>query len=146
MRKKEISYYKRKAQNLEHAKRTEAIYEKQPRSSTQTLTQLKNLSGQVLEYGGQVDRSTATDTVAVVALSQDTMDSADLVSTKIESTRLIDHVESTPTGQTPEEHRHSSNWLISPRLSNLLGTAGRHATNATLPCPSLYRLYRDRTF
>ena len=28
---------------------------------------------------------------------------------------------------------------------NLQGTAGRHATNGTSPCPSLYRLYHDRT-
>lgn len=40
-------------------------------------SQLENLSGEVLEDGSQVDGSTGTDTLGVVALAQETVDTAD---------------------------------------------------------------------
>jgi len=39
-------------------------------------SQLKNFSGEVLEDGSQVDGSTGTDTLSIVALSQKTVDTA----------------------------------------------------------------------
>lgn len=46
---------------------------------TRSVTgQLENLSGQVLQHGGQVDRGTGTNTLAVGALSQQTVDTTDL--------------------------------------------------------------------
>jgi len=38
---------------------------------------LQNFSRKVFEHGGEVDRSTRTDTLSVVALSQETVDTAD---------------------------------------------------------------------
>ena len=38
---------------------------------------LENLSGEVLEDGSQVDGSTGTDTLGVVALAEETVDTAD---------------------------------------------------------------------
>ena len=40
-------------------------------------SQLENLSSQVLEDGSEVDGGTSTDTLSVVALLQETMDTAD---------------------------------------------------------------------
>ena len=40
-------------------------------------SQLENLSSEVLEDGGQVDGGTGTDTLGVVALAEQTMDTAD---------------------------------------------------------------------
>lgn len=39
--------------------------------------QLENFSGEVLENGGEVDGSTGTDTLCVVALPQETVDATD---------------------------------------------------------------------
>jgi hypothetical protein len=39
--------------------------------------QLENLSSEVLEDGGQVDGSTGTDTLSVVALAEQTVDTTD---------------------------------------------------------------------
>ena len=40
-------------------------------------SQLENLSSEVLENGGEVDGSTGTDTLSVVALAEQTVDTAD---------------------------------------------------------------------
>jgi len=40
-------------------------------------SQLENLGGEVLEDGGQVDGGTGTDTLGVVALAEQTVDTAD---------------------------------------------------------------------
>lgn len=40
-------------------------------------SQLENLGGEVLEDSSQVDRGTGTDTLGVVALTQETVDTAD---------------------------------------------------------------------
>lgn len=40
-------------------------------------SQLEDLSGEVLEDGGQVDGGTGTDTLGVVALAEQTVDTAD---------------------------------------------------------------------
>lgn len=40
-------------------------------------SQLKNLGSEVLKDGGQVDGSTGTDTLSVVALAEKTVDTAD---------------------------------------------------------------------
>ena len=39
--------------------------------------QLEDLSGEVLENGGEVDRSTGTNTLSVVALAQETVNTTD---------------------------------------------------------------------
>jgi hypothetical protein len=39
--------------------------------------QLEDFSSQILEDGGEVDRSTSTDTLSVVALAEETVDTTD---------------------------------------------------------------------
>lgn len=39
--------------------------------------QLKNLSGEVLEDGGQVDGGASTDTLSIVSFTEQTMDTSD---------------------------------------------------------------------
>jgi hypothetical protein len=40
-------------------------------------SQLEDFSGEILENGGEVDRGTGTDTLSIVALAEETVDTAD---------------------------------------------------------------------
>lgn len=61
-------------------------------------SQLKNLSSEVLKDGGQVDGGTGTDTLSVVALAEETVDTAD-------------GERQTSLGGTTVECRVSSCWI-----------------------------------
>jgi hypothetical protein len=70
-------------------------------------SQLENLSSEVLENGGEVDGSTGTNTLSVVALAEETVDTADgesqtsLGRTPVENPESVDRDEQTRLKRDP---------------------------------------------